>query len=206
MPEIQDLTVGGYHFQSQADADKARDKKKKIAYIEAHMNRDNPESVLVIYDKMLSNKIFATPVGFGYLKEVRDFLLSCDGIKSEDVKPLELNQMYSLGKGLPEEPEEPKRRIVPAKKKEPYKDRFIISAVLNVFLIIAIIGMFIIATASDNPNVINYENAIVNKYAEWEQELKDREQAVREAERKLGIESAENEGDTAEISNQSGGD
>ena len=191
MPEVQDLIVGGYHFHSQADADKARDEQKKIAYIEAHMNRDNPESVLVIYNKMLSNKIFATPVGFGYLKEVRDFLLSCDGINNDDVKPLELNQMYSLGKGLSEEPEEPKRRIVPAKKKEPYKDRFFISAVLNVFLLIAVIGMFIIATASDNPNVINYENALVNKYAEWEQELKDREQAVREAERRLGIEQSQ---------------
>jgi len=190
MPDNNDLIVGGYHFHSQADADKARDEQKKIAYIESHMNRDNPGSVLTIYNKMLSNKIFATPVGFGYLKEVRDFLLASEGINKDEVKPLELNQMYSLGKGLSEEPDEPKRRVVPGKKKEPYKDRFFFSAVLNVLLIIAVIAMFVIATNSENPNIINYENNIVNKYAEWEQDLKNREKAVREAERKLGIENA----------------
>ncbi len=190
MPDNNDLTVGGYHFHSQADADKARDEQKKIAYIEAHMNRDNPESVLTIYNKMLSNRIFATPVGFGYLKEIRDYLLASDGIDNEEVKPLELNQMYSLGKGLSEEPEEPRRRIVPGKKKEPYKDRFFFSVVLNILLAIAVIAMFVIATNSSNPNIINYENTIVNKYAEWEEELKDREKTVREAERKLGIENA----------------
>ena len=33
MPDNNDLTVGGYHFHSQADADKARDEQKKIAVL-----------------------------------------------------------------------------------------------------------------------------------------------------------------------------
>lgn len=198
MPDNDDLVVGGYHFHSQADADKARDEQKKIAYIEAHMNMDNPESVLAIYNKMLSNRIFVTPVGFGFLKDIRDYLLSSDAISNDDVKPLELNQMYSLGKGLSEEGELPKRRIVPEKKKNPYEERFFISSVLNVILIIGVIAMFVIATTSDNPNIINYENQIVNKYSEWEEELSEREQRVREAEKKLGLENTENAKDNNE--------
>ncbi len=189
MPGTDELIVGGYHFHSLADADKARDEQKKIAYIEAHMNRENPESVLTIYDKMLSNRIFVTPVGFGFLKEVRDYLLQSESIDNERVKPLELNQMYSLGKGLSEEAELPQRKIVPAKKKNPYEERFFISLVVNIILIIGVVAMFIIATTSSNPNIINYENNIVNKYSEWEEDLKDREQRVREAELKLGLES-----------------
>ncbi len=198
MPDTDDLVVGGYHFHSTADADKARDEQKKIAYIEAHMNRDNPESVLTIYNKMLANRIFVTPVGFGFLKEVRDFLLSSDSIDNDSVRPLELNQMYSLGKGLSEEGELPKRKVIPAKKKNPYEERFFVSAVFNVVLLIAVVAMFIIATKSDNPNIINYENNLVNKYAEWEDDLKEREQRVRDEEKRLGLENTED----AETNNQ----
>ncbi len=195
MEENNDLIVGGYRFNSIADADKARDEQKKIAYIESHLNMDNPESVLVIYDKMLANKIFVTPVGLGFLKEIRDYLLSREEIEDEKIKPLELNQMYSLGKGTGDAEEElPKRRVVPSEKKNPHEERFFISIVLNVILGVAVIVMFIIATTSKNPNIINYENAIVNRYAEWEEDLKAREQRVKDAERELKIKE-ENTGD-----------
>ena len=46
--------------------------------------------------------------------------------------------------------------------------------------------MCAIASGSDNPNIINYRNAIVNEYASWEQELTEREKAVRRKEAELG--------------------
>lgn len=191
MSENNDLVVGGYQFNSRADADKARDEQKKIAYIEAHMNMDNPESVLTIYEKMLSNRIFATPVGLDYLKEIRDYLISREEIDNEAVKPLELNRMYSLGQESVTEEELPKRRVVPAKKKNPFEERFFFSLVLNILLVIAVAAMFVIATTSDNPNIINYENSLVNKYASWEQDLREREDRIREEEKRLGISTTE---------------
>ena len=53
---------------------------------------------------------------------------------------------------------------------------------------IAIIAMFTITLESDNPNVLNYERALTDRYASWEQELTEREQAVRQRERELQIE------------------
>ncbi len=191
MAENNDLVVGGYRFNSQADADKARDEQKKIAYIEAHMNMDNPESVFSIYEKMLSNKIFMTPVGLDYVKEIRDYLVSREEINNEDIKPLELNRMYALNRESAGEEEMPRRKVIPAKKKNPFEERFFISLVINILLVIAVGAMFVIATSSKNPNIINYENALVNKYAAWEEDLKDREAKVREAERKNGISSTE---------------
>ena len=64
-----------------------------------------------------------------------------------------------------------------------------ISVILNVLLVLAIIAMFTITLKSDNPNVLNYEKAITNKYAAWEQELTEREQRIREKEKELRIES-----------------
>lgn len=34
--------------------------------------------------------------------------------------------------------------------------------------------MFMIAVNSDNPNILNYETTIINKYASWDQELTER--------------------------------
>ena len=54
-------------------------------------------------------------------------------------------------------------------------------------LVLAIISMFCISFLSENPNILNYERSITNKYAAWEQELTEREKAVREKERELSI-------------------
>ena len=63
------------------------------------------------------------------------------------------------------------------------------SVLLNVLLVLAIAAMFMITLRSDNPNVLNYERALTDKYASWEQELTERERAVREKELELQIEN-----------------
>lgn len=62
------------------------------------------------------------------------------------------------------------------------------SVIINGLLVIAVAAMFYIATTSTNPNILNYEKSLVNKYAYWEQELSERENAVRERERALEAE------------------
>lgn len=63
--------------------------------------------------------------------------------------------------------------------------RFRVSVILNVLLVLAVIAMFVIALYADQPNILNYERAITDKYAAWEQELTEREQAVKEKELQL---------------------
>jgi hypothetical protein len=45
--------------------------------------------------------------------------------------------------------------------------------------------MFVVSWKSDVPNIVNYRTAVLNEYSEWEQELTEREKAVREAEKNL---------------------
>ena len=59
--------------------------------------------------------------------------------------------------------------------------------VLNILLVLAVCAMFTIALNSENPNILNYERAVRDKYASWEQELTQREQTIREKERELRI-------------------
>jgi len=77
-----------------------------------------------------------------------------------------------------------KKRIEPAKKKEK-ADKFMISVLLNICLALLVIGMFAVAYTSEHPNILNYERVIVDKYASWEQDLTEREDAIREKELQL---------------------
>ena len=52
---------------------------------------------------------------------------------------------------------------------------------------LAVCFMFYIAYTSEHPNVLNYKRNLVNKYAQWEQELSEREKEIREKERNLMI-------------------
>ena len=52
------------------------------------------------------------------------------------------------------------------------------------------IFMFILANTSSNPNIINYERKIQDKYAKWAEELKDKENELRARENALEKNSA----------------
>ena len=64
---------------------------------------------------------------------------------------------------------------------------FIAALILDIILLLVIVAMLIITLSSDNPNVLNYEYAVQNKYAQWEQDLTERERQLKLKEKELGI-------------------
>ncbi len=181
MAENQERSVGGYLFFTEKDAQLARAEEKKIEYLEARIDYSRPESILHVYEKAIHERIFKTPVGLEYLKQLRTFLLEQEEIDPSRVMDITL---YSTFDGEIREQSNPvKPKVQPPKKKEhPY---FTVSVILNILLVLAICAMFSISLNSDNPNILNYEKNIKNQYAAWEQELTEREQAVREKEKEL---------------------
>lgn len=180
--------VNGYYFIGEDDADLARQEEKKIAYLEQHMDYNQPNTVLKIYCKAVEERIFKTPIGFDYLRRVQDFLLSCQGITPEMVPPIKL--FVNFKPRLRETTNPARNRVKPPKEKVKISPAFL-SAMLNIALLILVFFMFFIAVESDNPNILNYENAINNRYASWEQELNEREKVIREKERELKIENGQ---------------
>ena len=81
-----------------------------------------------------------------------------------------------------------KQRILPQEPKKEANFKTIFSIILNIVLLILVGVMFYITITAETDNIINYRKNITNRYAGWEQELSDREKAVREAEKRLGIE------------------
>lgn len=60
--------------------------------------------------------------------------------------------------------------------------------IVNILLVILVVAMFCITLNSNNPNILNYKRKILNEYASWEQDLTERENAIREKESMLDIE------------------
>lgn len=176
--------VDGYLFASMEDVQLAQQEKKKVEYLEKYMDYHDTENVLKVYKKAMAERIFKTPVGYDYLRKMQKFLLDCDNMTEEQVPPISLQNSYNVN--MRKSYTQAKPRVEgPKEKKKPGWPVY--SLILNLILVIAVIAMFSITLNSDNPNIINYESAIVNKYASWEQELSEREKAVREKERELNI-------------------
>lgn len=184
MDNIQERrTVAGYLFMNDEDAELARQELKKIEYLEKHINYNNVESILRVYKKALVERVFKTPVGFEYLKKMQLFLRKCGEVDEEDIPPLVLYQPYKTRMRASYAPA--RQRVKPADKpKTPWP---VLSLIFNLVLVVAVAAMFVITMKSDNPNILNYETNLINKYAAWEQELTERESVIREKEKELHI-------------------
>ncbi len=180
--------VGGYEFLSETDADKANMDLSKIKLLESRVKVSRPKDMLAVYQKAIENKIFKTPIGWRYLIDLRERLLD-SGFSEDDLIPIPVEVSFTRHSAF--ENLTVKQRIKPEKEKEKLEFKRIFPIVLDVVLVILVILMFIIAATSENDNIINYKRNVTNRYSAWDEELKEREKAVREAEKKLGIESSE---------------
>ena len=74
MSHENNLSVGGYVFYTEKDAKLAEAEQQKIEYLEARIDYSKPASVLVVYQKLIQERVFKTPVGLQYLKKIQGFL------------------------------------------------------------------------------------------------------------------------------------
>lgn len=180
----KEYIVDGFLFLSEEDAAAAREELKKARYLERHLDDQGADMILQLYQKALKDRTFQTPVGLAFVNELRGRLIEA-GIEEFDIEPIPV--YYDVVQNKMRSGFEPvKEGDKPEPKVE--KRKFTVSVFLNIFLALLVAGMFFVAMTGSNPNILNYQNAVLNKYASWEQELMEREKAVREKEQELGIE------------------
>jgi len=174
--------VGGYSFADENMANQARTETEGIKYVRARTDMSKPDQVFSVYHKLLEQEMFQTPVGYAYLKELQEYLKTMPGVHSEDIKPipvkknLEVDDSAGVSKIW-------RRRLLRVESK------LRISVIANIVLGLLVIVMFAISLTSGQTTIINYERRLQDKYAAWQQELTEREAAVREAERRYDIET-----------------
>ena len=88
---------------------------------------------------------------------------------------------------IAEQPKEikPEQIIELEKKLKSSQDKLKTSILFNVILAIGIAVMMYIASTSSNVNILNYETALQDKYSSWAEELKQKEETLKEWEKSL---------------------
>lgn len=169
--------VDQYLFETEEEYELALSEKKKIQYIDEHADYRAAENVAMLYKKMVDTCMFQTPVGYAYLERLREFLVR-SGAKTENLPSIPVKAKLSS---------EDKAKLLNENVKlqelaEKSKKRSRITLTICVALVIVVIALFAIALTSKHPNIINYENALLNKYSAWEQDLTERENDIKEKE------------------------
>ena len=184
--EVKKHMVGGYKFNTKEDAQLAKDELNAIKYVSAKTNTKDPKQVYNLYNKIIERKLFSTQIGMNYLKQLQTFLYKSSEIPNDKIQPIPINadtqEALDKRKEQIEFKSELRNLSIQVAK---YRNNFIRAMVLNIILVIVIIAMFVILKTSSNPNILNYEVTIQNRYAQWQQELQSEEESLKAREQEL---------------------
>lgn len=201
MEQLQETyEAGGFVFRTKKEAELAQREIEGTKYLRQKLDMENPNAVFSIYQNLIEQDLFETPVGYCFLKELRDYLLMIPAISNEEVLaiPIRYPQTEKEEKKQKKEQKKEEQRKERQREKEKaknkkeqkkegqnYKGRCQFFMVTSLILLISVVSMMLLAATSDNVNILNYENKLIDKYSSWEQELEEREQAVKEQEQAL---------------------
>ena len=195
--------IGGYIFDDENKAKKAAKELKAVEYILGQIKDSDENAVLTVYKKLLNQRMFSTEIGMSFLAQLRQNLLDSEVFTPEDIPPV-----YSLEEPpkdvTPEEKTEDTNsssdeKVSKAKKEK--ADKKVVAKVTNDFseikrlkainkvllifciaLLLCVLGMFYVSTTINSPTILDYEEKLIDKYSSWEQDLTEREEAIREKE------------------------
>lgn len=176
--------VDGFAFAAREEYNLAVREQKNINSIRDKMDLDSKDSVYTIYSRLVSKNMLVTPIGIEFERELRRKLIDEFGVEETTLPNIKVEHkegsllakrqsQFSLDQLMKEN-----ERLSGNNRK---KNVFIVG------LIVIVIGMFLIAFFSPSTGYANYEDKIINKYSEWEEEIKEREAKVAEKEAELGI-------------------
>ncbi|MBE5912537.1 MAG: hypothetical protein E7274_00560 [Pseudobutyrivibrio ruminis] len=195
--------IGGYIFDDENKAKKAAKELKAVEYILGQIKDSDENAVLTVYKKLLNQRMFSTEIGMSFLAQLRQNLLDSEVFTPEDIPPV-----YSLEEPpkdvTPEEKTEDTNsfsdeKVSKAKKEK--ADKKVVAKVTNdsseikrlkainkvllifcIALLLCVLGMFYVSTTINSPTILDYEEKLIDKYSSWEQDLTEREEAIREKE------------------------
>ena len=174
--DTKSRVVDGFVFPSFKEAQIAIKEQQNIEVIRQRTPYTNPQAVYELYVKLIERGIFKTVVGYSYLHELRHRLLSEYHYTEEELPNIEIPRRMEYDSVT---------EINQGVLKNKFEHLLVVKQRIIVALVIMVVGMFVIAVINPNAGYVNTENKVLNKYSAWEEDLQQREQAVKEKEEQL---------------------
>lgn len=179
------LIVDGFVFPTYKEAQIAVKEQNNVSVIRERTAVLDGEAVRELYIKLIEREMFNTVVGYSFLYELRHRLITEFSYTEEELPNVELpKQMeYDRVKEINQGVMENKMQQLLLQKK-----RMTITIVALVFMIVA---MFVIVAINPNVGYVNTEQKLLNRYSAWQEQLEQREKAVKEKEAELNMDFEE---------------
>lgn len=184
MKQKERFVIDGYSYETKAEWEEVKREEESIRYIRAKTDLSDPEKAYKVYCGLAEKKTFITPAGLDFLTELRNGLLRAGRTEDElPGIPVTLPRRKGKAAAAFSQEAEGKNKLLADYYRNKLKNARIVMAVLA-----AVIGiMFLITIFGPDSPLVDAEIKLQDKYASWEQELREREDAVRAKERELGI-------------------
>ncbi len=192
--------VGDFKFDNEETAKKAAKELKATQYILNQLKDADDVAVLSIYNRLLAQNIFETDLGRAFLKQLEDNLLASGLLEPKVTSDVEVRRARKEESFLTDDKKQldkieknrsntKRKNSKKANKKITLEEKYNRLCILNKILIVICVGlvisiaaMFFINSTINSPTILNYEEQILDKYSNWEQELTKREEALRQRE------------------------
>ena len=181
----------GYNFLTAKELDIAKRETESIEYIRAKTDFHNYEKLKKVYTMLGEKHAFVTPIGLNFMMELQQTLKTMSTQPVEGIPVVLPTEQLSKVQGRLTKDFEQVTNQRKQAKREIYEIKLRNSRIISFFLILIIIAMFCAVIFGKNSPLIDAESAIQDKYASWEQSLKERETVIKEKEAELLINSEE---------------
>ncbi len=173
--------IDGYVFSSAKETEEAKKEYESVAKLKRKLNVENIDEMVRVYNKLVSRNYFSTPIGLGFLHDMREYLMS--RIDGDPLPPVTVS-LNSVSKESTEQPSDAKYD----KMKKEYDKLLAIKKKLVIAvaaLVALVVGMFFIIVTNDNLGYFNAEEKVLDKYSAWQERLQNWEQELIEREDQL---------------------
>lgn len=182
--------IDGFAFSDESMMEKAAKETEGIRYVKNGTDMRDPQTVLLVYRQMVEQHVFETPVGYAFLYELQEYLRTSPAIDNDQIPPIPViteDREPVRPKVIKNQPQKTKTKVVRKIKEQnvDYKRYFQVTCTIGVILFFIVVGMFAVTATSGNINIVNYENALIEKYENWEEQLDEREEKLKERENAL---------------------
>ena len=173
--------AGGFAFQNEETMQKAVKEAEGVRYVKSRTDMGKPQTVYQVYCQMVGQKMFQTPVGYVYLHDLQEYLKANPSIANKEIPPIPvaIDAVSAVQKANKAEKEwytKTKTKTIRKTKviHADYKKWFRASMTVSIILFFIVVGMFAVTATSGNINIVNYENALIEKYENWDMQLKEK--------------------------------
>lgn len=180
--------IDGYMFETSKDYEGALKEKEAIEHMKSKSDLRNPQVSYKAYNQLVDKGTFKTVIGYEFLRELQKYAIENGTVTKDKIRNITVRKQDIIKKVAPDNPSEEAKKAMEFKQrlelekagKTSYK---IIIAVLSAIIVL----MMAITYKTPYSIFTNYENKIIDKYEQWESELSQREEKIKEQEKKLGI-------------------